>query len=417
VKICFIADANSVHARRWISYFCKPENEIHILSTRRNPRPIDNATVYDLYSGKIVAGTGRRFIVKNNPSLILRLKQSLGYRIASSTALTNVLTTFSQILRALRLAGTAKSIVNKINPGLVHCLKLPSEGYLGKLVGYHPFIISSWGNDFVFFAKKYWPLRWMIMKAMREVDAYISDTIRDKYISSLYGFSPQKPVLVMPVIGGLKLEEFPAYRKPKDSSSRERIGIKPEQNLLIMTRDFKSPYANTQAIVEAMPQITKEFPDTDLVMIGDIKSLGCVQLKSLAVKLKIEEHVRFIGKLQYHDFVDYLTASDIFISAGTYDGCPASMLESMACGLVPVMTDDYNIQEWITDGWNGYLFNPWDAGSIAQAVIRALKNKAGFATIRGRNWDILAERADYHKNMKIAEEFYRRVIERHVAQR
>ena len=65
MKICFIADANSIHARRWIEYFCKPENEIFILSTVKNPEPIAGADIYDLHSGKVVAPISECIATKN----------------------------------------------------------------------------------------------------------------------------------------------------------------------------------------------------------------------------------------------------------------------------------------------------------------------------------------------------------------
>jgi len=50
VKICFIADANSVHARRWIEYFCKPGNEVHILSTTYCAKPVEGTIVHNLFA-------------------------------------------------------------------------------------------------------------------------------------------------------------------------------------------------------------------------------------------------------------------------------------------------------------------------------------------------------------------------------
>ena len=114
--------------------------------------------------------------------------------------------------------------------------------------------------------------------------------------------------------------------------------------------------------------------------------------------------------------MDYLAASDIMVSVSLYDGCPPSMLEGMICGTIPVMSNDFPFQEWITDGWNGYLFDPRDPESIAQTMVRALKNRDNFGAMRKRNWDMLAERADYNRNMKVVEEMYCQLIERNCAQ-
>jgi len=411
VKICFIADANSIHARRWVEYFCKPGNEIHILSTTRNPKPVEGAVVYDLFAGKPVVPHAENITATSKQPLRSLLKQALSNKIGGSLTLTKFTHRIMLPYRTFRLAGKAKAIVKKLQPALLHCLRLPVEGYIGGLIGYHPLVISSWGDDFVFFANKYLLFRWLTRNALRRVDAYISDTTRDKYIAMIYGFSPSKPSLILPGIGGLKLEEFAPYRMAKDNLRREKIGVEPDTNLLIMTRGFKSPFSNNEALIKAMPQIVKIFPNTLCILVGDMHSPGYLQLRTLAEKLRIGEYVRFINWLEYSDFVDHLAASDIIVSVSLYDGCPPSMLEGMVCGAIPVMSNDFPFQEWITDGWNGYLFDPRDPGNIAQTIVRALKSKDSFETMRKRNWDLLAERADYRRNMKVVEELYYQLIE------
>jgi glycosyltransferase involved in cell wall biosynthesis len=84
----------------------------------------------------------------------------------------------------------------------------------------------------------------------------------------------------------------------------------------------------------------------------------------------------------------------------------------MACGVIPIMSSDFPKKEWITDGWNGYLFNPRDPENIAQVIIKALGNKDDFEMMRQRNWHIVKERADYDTNMKVAEKIYHDLVKR-----
>ena len=64
MRICFIADASSIHARCGVEYFCKLENEAFVLSTLRNPQPIEEVKVYDLYGKKMVTLDGRYVVAK-----------------------------------------------------------------------------------------------------------------------------------------------------------------------------------------------------------------------------------------------------------------------------------------------------------------------------------------------------------------
>jgi len=199
-------------------------------------------------------------------------------------------------------------------------------------------------------------------------------------------------------------------------AARRKLGIAPDANLLISVRGFRNFYIYTEALVKAIPQIIQEFPNTIFVLKGDTQTWGYLQLRKLAEHLGVEKHIRFTDRLNVKELTDYFTASDIMVSVTLYDGCPVSMLEGMAYGLIPVMSIHSPIQEWITDGQNGYLFNPKEPGHIAQAIVRALKNKDNFEAMRKRNWALLRERADYYKNMKIAEKMYHQLIGNRSAQ-
>lgn len=417
MKLCFIAAANSIHTRRWVEYFCKPENEVHILSTTKNPEPIQGAIIHDLFTGELIRSYNGSVVVKGNNQVSKGLRRwilssRLGRAVLEKTYSNIYMRDFWLPYQTFRIKGRAKAIVEALQPDLVHCLRLPIEGYIGGYV-YYPLVISSWGDDFVFHATKLPLCRRLTRNALLRASVHFADNARDKDLAEIYGFSSSKPAYIMPGCGGLKLEQFPMYRK--DNLSRERIGVAADTNLLLSVRGFKSPFLNNEALIKALPQIVRVFPNTLCILVGDTRSPGYLQLRRLAEELKMEEYVRFVNQLKFSDLMDYLTASDITVSVSLYDGLPNSMLESMACGAIPVMSSHCAIQEWIADGWNGYLFNPRDPEDIARVVVRALRNKDNFQEMRKRNWDLIAERADYYRNMKLVEGVYHQVIDKRKA--
>lgn len=416
MKICFIADANSVHARRWIEYFCKHGNEVYILSIAYCAKPVEGAILHNLftsgYSNVTIDGIGVKESSCSPESQLKSHSSKAGCLIPQRVVESELFGMAYLFYRVFRLRNKAKTIIGKIQPDIVHCLRLPLEGCIGGLVGYRPLVISTWGEDMVYFAQKYAICRWLTKKAMSNTSLYFSDSLRDKYIAEAYGFSPSSLTALMPVIGGLKLEELPMYHKETSTiqAARRKLDIAPDANVLISVRGFRNFYIHTEALVKAIPQIIQVFPNTVFVLKGDTQTRGYLQLRRLAEQLEVERYIRFTDRLNVEELVDYFTASDIMVSVTLYDGCPVSMLEGMAYGLIPVMSVHSPIQEWITDGQNGYLFNPRDPGDIAQAIVKALKNKDNFEAMRVRNWGLLRERADYYKNMEIAEEMYRQVI-------
>jgi len=417
MKLCFIADANSIHARRWIEYFCKPQNEVHILSTTFCTKPVRGSVVHNLSaSGKgslTINGIGLKEVSDFPESqLKLRHQNEIKHLISSRIKESELFDIIGLLYKTFKLKNKTEAIIKKLQPDLIHCLRLPIEGWIGGLVGYHPLVMSTWGNDMVYFAQKYSICRWLTEKAMSKASLYFPDSQRDKYIAEAYGFSPASLTFITPVTGGLKLEELPLYQKNFliVKKAKEKLGISPDTNLLISVRGFKYFYIYTETLVRAIPKIIQAFPNTLFVLKGDLQSGGYFHLRKLAKALKIENYIRFIERLSTEELMDYLTASDLMVSSTLYDGCPISMLEGMAYGLIPVMSLHSPIQEWIKDGENGYLFDPRDPENLSQVIIKALKNKDSFEAMRKRNWDLLKERADYYKNMKIVEGLYHQLI-------
>jgi glycosyltransferase involved in cell wall biosynthesis len=65
----------------------------------------------------------------------------------------------------------------------------------------------------------------------------------------------------------------------------------------------------------------------------------------------------------------YLTAADIYVSTPFIDTTSVSLLEAMACGLAPVVTDIPGNREWIEDEVNGFLFPARNHYALAEKVI------------------------------------------------
>ncbi len=423
MKICLIGSANSIHTQRWVEYFCNnPKNEVHILTIFPATKPIKGATIHNLSTNETLTDKTSSSLPhlsskRNIPRWRLLLKP-IAIKVRKNRFGNSLMSAFEYYhnwgllpYRVLRYKNRAKSIIEKIKPDLVHGYSLVYGGNIAGLIDYRPLVVSILGTEFVYFAKKYPVYRWLMKKALSRTDLLLPDNTRDKYLAEIYGFSPSNPSYVMPATGGLKLEEFPLYKK--DKSIRKNLEIGSDTNLIISIRGSKTFYINTEILVRAIPQIIAEFPDCLFVIDSVHQTTGYFCLKNLAKRLKVEKYIRFTKRLDRQGLSDYLSASDLMTSVTIYDGMPISMLEGMAYGVIPIMSIHTSIQEWVKDGWNGYFFNPRDSGNLAQVIIKALKNKDNFEVMRKRNWDILKERADYHKNIKIAEELYNKVIEKY----
>jgi len=79
----------------------------------------------------------------------------------------------------------------------------------------------------------------------------------------------------------------------------------------------------------------------------------------------------FPGRVE--DVVSYLKASDVYVLASSHEGLPNSVIEGMACGLPPVMSDMPGIsRDIIASSSEGILVSERSAEGFAAAVRKVL---------------------------------------------
>ena len=82
------------------------------------------------------------------------------------------------------------------------------------------------------------------------------------------------------------------------------------------------------------------------------------------------------GRLEPGHSPALLARAEIYLSASLSDSTSVSLLEAMACGAVPVVSDIDGNREWVAEGEGARLFAPGDPGSLARALERALDDPA-----------------------------------------
>ena len=73
---------------------------------------------------------------------------------------------------------------------------------------------------------------------------------------------------------------------------------------------------------------------------------------------------------------EFYRAASVTVSVPFSDATPMALLEAMACGSIPVVSDLPSLREWIRDGENGRIVPVDDVGALADAMDDALSNEA-----------------------------------------
>src|SRR5262249_47297356 len=125
----------------------------------------------------------------------------------------------------------------------------------------------------------------------------------------------------------------------------------------------------------------------------------------------LHSHVQFLGYVPTNNLPDRLRTADVYVSTYLEDGVSMSLLEAMACGLLPVVPDTEPNHIWIQDGVNGLLFRPGDHLSLVQKLHEALSNTSLRKKAREHNVRFIREKVNWHANMRRIEARFLQIID------
>jgi glycosyltransferase involved in cell wall biosynthesis len=88
------------------------------------------------------------------------------------------------------------------------------------------------------------------------------------------------------------------------------------------------------------------------------------------------ENLRTPSRMDTAKFACFMGKMDVFLSLHKYDTFSITSLEAMAAGVIPVITNETGLSEYINDGENGFLVKYGDAKKILD-IINLLRENCG----------------------------------------
>jgi phosphatidyl-myo-inositol dimannoside synthase len=179
-----------------------------------------------------------------------------------------------------------------------------------------------------------------------------------------------------------------------------------DQLLLTVGRlDSDCSYKGIDRVLRVLPRLLAEFPRLRYAVVGDGDDRP--RLEALCRELKLEEHVRFLGRVPEEDLVPLYNAATAFTMPSTGEGFGIVFLEAMACG-VPVVAGNRDASaEALAGGDLGVIVDPLDEEALA-AGLRGALTREGHPLFRDR----LTLRAAMLE--RFGYETFRRTLARHL---
>ncbi|MFZ2488072.1 MAG: glycosyltransferase family 4 protein [Anaerolineae bacterium] len=134
-----------------------------------------------------------------------------------------------------------------------------------------------------------------------------------------------------------------------------------------------------ETMVRAFARVHAQMPAVHLTMIGEGERLTAMQ--ALARELGIP--IDFAGRVSVDQIRAAYVAADLFVSSSAVDNQPNTLIEASASGLPIVATAVGGVPEMVHDEVDALLTPPGDAGALAAAILRLLR-EAGLAERLGQ---------------------------------
>jgi glycosyltransferase involved in cell wall biosynthesis len=346
-RMLLLGDARQVHLRRWGAYFARAG--------------------YDVLTVSLEAGT-------DFPTAFRRIR---------------VPAFLPDALRYPLAALVVRRIARAFRPGAVSAHFVPNYGLIAALVCRRPWVLSTWGSDVMTDPGKSAFHRWRVRQVLRRA-AFVTSDAR-VLTERIRGFGvPADRILTFPY--GVDADLFWPAEVP------------PAGGPLILSNRKLEPLYRVETLIDAFSAVREALPDAALTVAGD--GSGRAQLWARAQRSTAASAITFVGAVDHAHMPALLRGHHLYVSTSPSDTTSVSLLEAMAAGLFPIVTDIPANREWVVDGENGRLVPPGEATRLAVAIIDAWRDAGLRARARTRNLSVIAERARWDDSMRQARELF-----------
>jgi len=308
--------------------------------------------IYIFVPGKENSNNDKIFYYKSKP-----FSKYKNYRIASILSLLSKRT--ENIIKKIE-----PSVIHSHSPGIlgIHAIIASYKHKLPLFFTFHTFVSDSiyllFHGKMQEIAKKMldaW-LKWY----MKRCSCIIAPSnFVAKEIKRKFGID----ALIMPT--GIDTKRF---EKGDGKKIRKKYGNK--KIVLHVGRIVKEK--NIDLLIKAAPYILKK-EDVIFIIVGEGPAKE--EMKEMVKRKGLQKHFVFTGFVPDEELIEYYKAADVFAFPSIYETQGIVAFEAMAAS-IPIAAARYKaIPDFIKDGYNGYLFNPFDAREMAEKIIAAMNDK------------------------------------------
>jgi glycosyltransferase involved in cell wall biosynthesis len=342
MRLVFVAWNGSEHTRRWVSFFARRGDDVHVVTCGDREPSEPGYTVHDLGPPKL---------------------GKIGY---------------------LAKIPAARRVIRSLDPDLVHAHHVTSYGLIALASGRRPLVVTAHGSDVLVSPRN--PLLRRVVARVLRAAALI--TVPSQHMAAaVEALTAPREKRVVTFQYGVDVARL------VELGDRVRSSSTPAAPRIVCARHLWPVY-RVDLLIRALARMRDAGHDFTCDIAGDGPERHA--LEGLTRELLLDARITFLGHLSPLETQELMAASDVYVSVAESDGVSISLLEALALGLVPVLSDIPANRDWIEDGASGMLVQ-LSAEGIADGIVRA--TRLDRATAARTNRETVRARADRATNL------------------
>jgi L-malate glycosyltransferase len=368
MRLCYIADANSIYTHRWILPLVRQGYQVCLLSykpVQRAPQGVEE--------------------------------------LVDLTQITN-----THKLRFAWWTYWIRRYLRHARPNILHAHQVQAAGWLAAGSGYHPLIVSGWGSDLMVEPHRSVMRRMLVALVLHQCDHFTVPSQAMYEAARQLGFPTERLHLVP---WGVDTDVFRAT--PNDRVQTRRAFGLPQEAPVVLCPRAVAPLYNLDTLLTAVKAVLRQSPDLRLVMVHF--NVVAEYLDLLERKIEEEElqaNVLWLPAQETEaDMARLYRMADIVVSIPSSEGYGSTVYEALACGIPTIISDLPAFEEVLMDGVHALKVPVRDAQLTGQALARLLTDQVLRQTLLENGLQV-SRQASVQKRVAQVEALYRQVVPR-----
>jgi glycosyltransferase involved in cell wall biosynthesis len=243
-------------------------------------------------------------------------------------------------------------LARAFRPDVVHAHFVSSYGLMAGLGGVGaPVVQFAWGSDILWMDRQPDVQQRLIRRTLQRAALVVLDAEEvGGRVARLAPSTPQISVVFGP--------------------ERQWTEVARESTTRILSPRQLKPFYNVRTIVEAFCRVAPDAPNWDLDVLTGGDDPG--ELRPLVTAAGLTDRVVFHPRLSREELHRRFLEAEIVCSVPSSDATSVALLEGMASGAFPIVSDLAANRAWVTDQVNGLVVAPGAVGELAAALTTAI---------------------------------------------